>query len=303
LLSSVGVFAASKPTDLSGKPARLTFRPPLAEGWVSASWSSGSSLQVSVSVPLATVSRVTLHFAGAGVASEGASFPPKTEVTGAVWKEAELTVSPEGLPPFPVKGPLIAELCLAMDSGSNSALHCAEVRFPASLKQGAPKVPSQVVALQRRGKNWLGSTEQGDARWVWSPTPLNPESLSPVVAKHVLSAQALGFHVPEDLRTPTGERLVAILDGQDPFSPKGCDSTQDVRLTLWAIRKQVALKVLGWPVLSCDLGRGTAVSMDSDGALSIGYSGGLVIRFTWVTDHFERTELGWLERRPSKRAL
>jgi hypothetical protein len=36
------------------------------------------------------------------------------------------------------------------------------------------------------------------------------------------------------------------------------------------------------------------VSLDEDGELSVGYSSGATVRFTWDRDHFERIEYGLL---------
>ena len=42
------------------------------------------------------------------------------------------------------------------------------------------------------------------------------------------------------------------------------------------------------------LGRALSVSLDEDGELSVGYSSGATVRFTWDRDHFERVEYGLL---------
>ncbi len=67
-----------------------------------------------------------------------------------------------------------------------------------------------------------------------------------------------------------------------------------MRLAVFQVRGRVGERVLDWPAMSCALGRALSVSLDEDGELSVGYSSGATVRFTWDGDHFERTEYGLL---------
>jgi len=288
--------AAPKPVSL---PGLLTFQPALPNVKARAAM-KGNILAVSFTPAPVGLTRATLHFAGAGVASEGASFPKDAPAnSGFFWAETpeslSLSVTPDGLPPFPSRGPLVAELCLVLENSAGQSLHCSPMRLPVTLRSGAPKTAAPVVALQRKGRYWLGSNAQGNAIWLRGPQVLDEAKLTQAVADP--PAQLDDFHVPEPLLAPDGQHLVPVLSGSDPWAAGKCDSSRQIRLMLWSLRDKTALKVFDWPVASCDLGRGISLSTDEEGALSLGYAGGEIVRFTWVGDHYERTELG---QRPAK---
>ena len=82
------------------------------------------------------------------------------------------------------------------------------------------------------------------------------------------------------------------MTGQNPYATKGkCDGDVELRVSLYKVDGKQAHRVLDWPVATCQLGRATAVEMEGD-TLSIGYSNGPMTQFSWMGDHFERTELG-----------
>jgi hypothetical protein len=248
--------------------------------------------------------RLTLHFAGAGVASAGATYALGAPA-GAIWGQTETSVEVAiplvALPPFPARGPLTAELCVVPEGTVEAGLHCASLLFPPALKKKAPAVRSPVVALQPRPTGWLGYGDQGGLVWARGDEPLTRDTLERLVAEKALSPRELGLFIPEQLVAPTGQPLVAVVAGANPFSTEGCDDSLQARLMLWALNQKTGLKVLEWPVASCELGRASSVTADDDGGLNVAYNGGAIISFTWATDHYERTELG-LRRSPSRGA-
>jgi hypothetical protein len=97
------------------------------------------------------------------------------------------------------------------------------------------------------------------------------------------------------MQLPDGKALLAVLTGQDPFAQdESCAPEREMRLAVFWVKGRVGERVLDWPAMSCALGRALSVSLDEDGELSVGYSSGATVRFTWDRDHFERVEYGLL---------
>jgi len=98
-------------------------------------------------------------------------------------------------------------------------------------------------------------------------------------------------NIPTTLRVE-GLPLVGIVTGENPYAVAGkCNGDVELRASFFKVDGTHAHRVLDWPVATCQLGRATAVEMEGD-TLGIGYSNGPVTQFTWMVDHFERTELG-----------
>ena len=149
--------------------------------------------------------------------------------------------------------------------------------------------------LEGRAGGWLGFNGQVDPKWVLGDRPLNEMYLRNLVADPPIDPAAVRVYVPSRMQLPDGKALMAVLTGQDPFgADETCAPEREMRLALFQVRGRVGERVLDWPAMSCALGRALSVALDPDGELSVGYSSGATVRFSWDGDHFERIEYGLL---------
>src|SRR5262249_5129431 len=106
---------------------------------------------------------------------------------------------------------------------------------------------------------------------------------------------AVRVYVPSRMQLPDGKALLAVLTGQDPYGQDdSCAPEREMRLAVFWGKGRGGEGGLDGPAMSWRLGRALAVSVDEDGELSVGYSSGATVRFTWDRDHFERVEYGLL---------
>jgi hypothetical protein len=152
-----------------------------------------------------------------------------------------------------------------------------------------------VQTVEGRQGGWVGYNGQVDPKWVLGDRPLNEQSLRVLVSDPPIDPAAVRVYVPPRMQLPDGKALLAVLTGQDPFGQdESCAPEREMRLAVFWVKGRVGERVLDWPAMSCSLGRALSVSLDEDGELSVGYSSGATVRFTWDRDHFERVEYGLL---------
>ena len=278
--------------------------------------------------------RVTLalHFPEAGVTAGGAVFrfgpggklEPRPEdgvspatlamIDSAVHRtrkgiSLELALPARALPRFPARDALVLEMCLSYEDADDEGPAAKEISscvtgapppellaLPAVFRQGLrPRPPPEVQTVEGRPGGWVGYNGQADPKWVLGDRPLNEQSLRVLVAEAPIDPAAVRVYVPSRMQLPDGKALLAVLTGQDPFSAdESCAPEREMRLALFWVKGRVGERVLDWPAMSCALGRALSVSLDEDGELSVGYSSGATVRFTWDRDHFERVEYGLL---------
>lgn len=272
---------------------------------------------------------VSLHFPGAGAMTQGrllrvsakgllpadvALGPPSfvaeqleaAALPGADGFSAELALPVEALPRLPAAGPLDLELCvtyLDQDPAGPSApvSNCqggdplgGPVRLPEALRQRLGLTPPQrAVGLEAAPNAWLAFDALRFPVWLRANEPLTPNSLARLVSVTPLEPTQAGIPAPPPLRLEDGRPLWAVFSGKDPFGAEGeCDAEAEVRLALYAVKNAIADRVLEWPASSCTLGRVVSFELESDGALTLGFSGGSTAHFTWSRDHFENTVYG-----------
>ncbi|HYV44206.1 MAG TPA: hypothetical protein VFA20_05060 [Myxococcaceae bacterium] len=225
--------------------------------------------------------------------------------------EVEAQLPARALPAFPVKGPLAFDLCFtyldrdavgapgrpvqSCQGGSmgKTALALPEA-FRAALK--LPKAPPGVMALEGRAGGWVGYGARHELLWVRGDEALTEPSLAAMVTDAPLRPESIGMAPPKLVLEAAGRKpIFSILSGKDPQpGDVPCDASKEVRLSLYLVEGKAAALVLEGPAVTCALGRATAVVLEEDGALSIGYSSGVIETYSWSTDHFERTEYGML---------
>lgn len=275
---------------------------------------------------------LALHFPEAGVTAGGSVFRfgprgklnprPEDGVTAATLAlvdaaahrtrkgmSLEVALPARTLPRFPAREALVLELCLSYDDVDDLAQSGKEIStcvtgapppellaLPPGFRQSVrPRPPPEVQTLEGRPGGWLGYNGQVDPKWVLGDRPLNEQSLRVLVSDFPVDPAAARVYVPSRMQLPDGKALLAVLTGQDPFgADDSCAPEREMRLAVFWVKGRVGERVLDWPAMSCALGRALSVSLDEDGELSVGYSSGATVRFTWDRDHFERVEYGLL---------
>jgi hypothetical protein len=221
----------------------------------------------------------------------------------------ELAIPVTAFPRFPAVEPLVLDLCVtfedqdAVGQKATPVSNCKDggmigeaLKLPDELRKNLKlKPPQDVTALEAARGGWLGWGLLHYPAWVEAEKPLTSESLRSMVATDAVDPEKVSVNVPETLILSGGRTLLTVVSGKDPYAAEGkCDSDQELRLGLYLLlgKGKTAQRALEWPAATCALGRALSVTLEEDGALSIGYSNGAIINFVWSGDHFERTELG-----------
>jgi len=275
---------------------------------------------------------VTLFFPGAGVTATGNSFRfafdgkrasdaesgtsafAQESVQAGVQRQAdklglEIALPVTAFPRFPATEPLLLDLCITYedrDSVSGQATpvsNCKDgsmvgeaLKLPDDFRKGLKlKPPEDVVAFEALRGGWVGWGVLHYPTWVEANKPLNHNSLIELVTTEPVNSEQADLNIPDSLILPGGRTLLTVVSGKNPYGVPGkCNSDDELRLGLFLVtgKGRTAQRALEWPAANCALGRATSVSLNEEGALSIGYSNGATINFAWSGDHFERTEIG-----------
>lgn len=258
--------------------------------------------------------RIGLFFPSGDVAGEGTSLSFGEGQTAPEGSKAKLETTPAGarltavLPPiswprFPARGPVRLDLCISLitPSGKAEASNCEagkmtgwELQMPSGFREElGVTAPKNALTLKARPQGWLGFDAMTSPLWVRSSSTITPESLEKILGEASMDPASARIAVPPSMSLPNKGLMVPLLFGQNPFREDGtCDGGRVLRLVLFLIKGKTAERVLEWPASSCAGGRATSVTLDEEGALTIGYESGGLVTFTWSTDHFERTEMG-----------
>lgn len=222
----------------------------------------------------------------------------------------EIALPVTAFPRFPSVDPLLFDLCITYedrDSGDKSTVlsNCKDggmigdaLKLPDDFRKGLKLKPPEdvdVIAFEALKGGWVGWGVLHYPTWVEAQQPLTPGSLAELVTTELVKPEAADLNVPDSLILPGGRTVLTVVSGKNPYAVEGkCDSDQELRLGLFLVtgKGKTAQRALEWPAATCALGRATSVSMDEEGALTIGYSNGTTINFAWSGDHFERTEIG-----------
>lgn len=275
---------------------------------------------------------LTLFFPGAGVTATGNSFRfafdgqrasdadsnttafAQERVEVGVQRQAdklglEIALPVSAFPRFPATEPLLFDLCItyedrdAVSDKSTPISNCKDgsmvgeaLKLPDDFRKGLKlKPPEDVIAFEAVRGGWVGWGVLQFPRWVQADKPLTHGSLAGLVTTEPVDPQKVDVNVPDSLILPGGRTLLTVVSGKNPYAEAGkCNSDDELRLGLFLVtgKGRTAQRALEWPAATCALGRATSVSLDEEGALSIGYSNGTTINFAWSGDHFERTEIG-----------
>jgi hypothetical protein len=272
---------------------------------------------------------VSLHFPEAGVSApgyvfrldaQGKVFAPEaeqaatpqfvdTQVKAAATESrrgfsAELAIPVSAFPRFPLKEPLILELCVTFqdsDGGATtSTSNCKQgemsqpLRLPEEVR-GALGLhpPEDVTSLEPGDGGWLGYGVLFYPLWVQASEPIDSPALRRLMPTEAIDPKAVGVGLPRRLDLPGGGELLSVLSGKNPYEQAGkCDADEELRLGLFLVHGKSAERVLDFPAANCALGRATSVVLDEEGALTISYSNGATTHFRWTGDKFEQTQIG-----------
>lgn len=275
---------------------------------------------------------VTLFFPGAGLTATGNTFrfafdgkrpsPPDSgtssfaqeQVSAGVQHQEgklnlEIAIPVTAFPRFPATDPLVFDLCItyedqdAVGQKATPVSNCKDggmigdaLKLSDDVRKGLKlKPPEDATALEAANGGWLGWGVLHYPVWVQADKPITSESLRAMVASDSAEPEKASLNIPETLTLSGGRTLLTVVSGKDPYAVEGkCDSEQELRLGIYLLlpKGRTAQRVLEWPAATCALGRALSVTLEEDGALSIGYSNGTITNFAWSGDHFARTELG-----------
>jgi len=275
---------------------------------------------------------LTLFFPGAGPTATGNTFrfafdgkrasPADSGTTAFAQEHVEVGVQRQqeklgleialpvtSFPRFPASEPLVFDLCItyedrdAVSDKSTAISNCKgggmigeALKLPDDFRKGLKlKPPEDVIAFEALKGGWVGWGVLHYPTWVEAKKPLSHDSLAELVTTEAVNPEKADLNVPDSLILPGGRTILTVVSGKNPYAIEGkCDSDQELRLGLFLVtgKGKTAQRALEWPAATCALGRASSVSMDEEGALSIGYSNGTTINFVWSGDHFERTEIG-----------
>lgn len=273
---------------------------------------------------------VTLFFPGAGVTARGYSYkfgfdgprapapeaqvpPTATEAVKAAVKTEpkgfglEIAFPPKALPRFQARTQLALTICVEYadkdaDEGAVTQLSSCRggdmiggpTRLPDELRRVVKVAPPpEVEGLEVRGNGVVGFAELHYPTWGYTDGQMTADGLRVLIAgPDSIDPQKAKLPVSDNLVLPDNRPLYSVLTGTDPYKGDKCDAEQEVRLAMYAVKGNVAARVLEWPAITCGLGRALSIQLSHEGHLQIGYSNGSVANFAYSGDHFERSELG-----------
>ena len=277
---------------------------------------------------------VTLFFPGAGTTTRGYPFRFGSEgkrtsdpaalvpnfaqelVTTGIKTEAkgytmEIAFPARSLPRFQASRQLAMTVCLEyIDKDEEAQEPQTITNCPSGEIAGGPtrvpdelrkvlKVapPADVEGIEARAFGWVGYAELHYPSWALSDKALTPEVLPQLIsAEDALDPVKLRLPLSDAWALPDNRPVYPVVTGKDPYTADHCDADLELRLALYAVKGNVANRVLEWPAATCGLGRALSFQLSTEGHLTIGYSNGSMANFTFSGDHFERSELGAIVR-------
>lgn len=274
---------------------------------------------------------VTLFFPGAGVTARGYVYKfgfdgkrasPAEAMVPAYSFEAvkaatktdakgfglEIAFGPKSLPRFQARTQLALTICVEyadVDAEGGTATTQLTTCTAGDMAGGPTRVPDElrktvkvqppveVEGLEHRATGVVGFAELHYPTWGFTDGPMSAEALRALIAGNdSIDPQKAKIPVSDNLVLPDLRPVYTVLTGKDPYSGDNCDAEQEVRLAMYAVKGNVAARVLEWPAITCGLGRALSIQLSPEGHLVIGYSNGSVANFVYSGDHFERSELG-----------
>jgi hypothetical protein len=217
----------------------------------------------------------------------------------------EIAIPAKAMPRFQARAQLAVDICLDYldDDGEQktqlSSCTAGEMvggptRIPDELRRIVKvQPPADVEGLEPRANGFVGFAELHYPSWGYTDEALTPASLRTLIAgEDSVDPGKVRLPITDTMVLPDNRPLYTVLTGKDPYVADKCDAEQELRLAMYGIKGNVALRVLEWPAITCGLGRALSFQLSPEGHLAIGYSNGSVANFTFSGDHFERSELG-----------
>lgn len=237
-----------------------------------------------------------------GYAAEAVKAAAKPEAKGF---SLEIAFPPRSLPRYQARTQLALTICVdyadvdeaattKLSSCTGGEMVGGPTRLPDELRKTV-KVPppAEVEGLETRGNGVVGFAELHYPTWGYTDGQMTADGLRVLIAgADSIDPQKAKLPISDNLVLPDNRPLYTVLTGKDPYQGDKCDADEEVRLAMYAIKGNVAQRVLEWPAITCGLGRALSIQLSPEGHLQIGYSNGSVANFAYSGDHFERSELG-----------
>jgi hypothetical protein len=140
----------------------------------------------------------------------------------------------------------------------------------------------------------VGYSKLHYASWAEGDAALTARTLGELVlGEAALDPASVALPIPAQLLLPDNRPIFTVLSGKNPYrAQEGCVDGDELRMAMYVVKGATAARVLEWPAATCKLGRAMRFELSPDGELLIGYTNGSTARFTWTSEHFERSELG-----------
>jgi len=167
-------------------------------------------------------------------------------------------------------------------------------RIPDELRKALKLTPpDNVEGIEARATGWVGYSRLHYPTWAVADAELTPQSLGALVAGDgAIEPSSVALPIPSKLQLPDNRPIFTVLTGKNPYSGTTCTQGAELRMAMYVVKGSTAVRVLEWPAATCTLGRAMRFELSPEGSLSIGYTNGSTAHFTWVDEHFERSELG-----------
>ncbi len=217
----------------------------------------------------------------------------------------EVAIPARALPRFQGQTQLALNLCVDFITQVATSSTCpggellgGPVRIPDELRKNLKLTPpSSVEGIEARATGWVGYAVLHYPVWILNDAELTPDSLGEQIAGDgALVPKSVNLPIPPSLQLPDKRPIYTVLTGKNPYSGSGCTPDNELRMAMYVVKGNTAARVLEWPAATCSLGRAVSFELSPEGNLTIGYSNGSTAHFSWSVDHFERSELGLLDK-------
>ncbi len=221
---------------------------------------------------------------------------------------AKVKIPARALPRFQARGDLLVSICADYrdfddpHSDLENITTCPSGDMPSGPLKMSDRIrrnlgstfPKTIEGIESNAFGWMGVTSNSSVSWVLADETLTKTSLARLVSERAPTEFA-SVHLPEPPRLvlPDGRLLLPFLSGRNPYdASNACNNAAELKLALFAVTGKTAVRVFEWPVSNCTLGRAMRIELGPEGNLSLAYTQGATLFFTWSDGQFERSELG-----------
>jgi hypothetical protein len=215
----------------------------------------------------------------------------------------EIEIGARALPRFHAQKQMAISICAQYQRGDQKVTTCPKgdveggyMKIPDEFRKSLKlNPPSDVEGIEARQHGWVGFSKLHYPTWAQGDGAFTPESLGEVIAgDQALAPESVSLAIPAELKLHDGRVIYTVITGANPYVKDTCVQGSELRMAMYIMNLATASRVLEWPAATCKLGRAMSFELSPEGNLVIGYTNGVTAHFTWMTNHFERSELGGL---------